>query len=53
MDARPVIIAGMIAQMVGAGTLLTREPSAERTFVELKVRANTGLGSEKASPHER
>lgn len=33
------------------GTFLTREPSAEALFAELKVRANTGLGAEKASPH--
>ena len=33
------------------GSLLTREPSAENLFAELKVRANTGLGAEKASPH--
>src|SRR5882672_12894680 len=28
------------------GTLLTREPSAERKFDELLIRANTGLGAE-------
>jgi cation/acetate symporter len=33
------------------GTLLSREPSAEAKFAELTVRANTGLGAEKASPH--
>jgi len=33
------------------GTLLSREPEAERRFTELTVRANTGLGAEKASPH--
>ena len=33
------------------GTLLTREPSAEAKFAELTVRANTGLGAEKASSH--
>jgi cation/acetate symporter len=33
------------------GSLLTRESSAENLFAELKVRANTGLGAEKASPH--
>jgi cation/acetate symporter len=33
------------------GTFLTREPSAEMLFAELKVRANTGLGAEKASSH--
>jgi cation/acetate symporter len=32
-------------------TLLTREPSAEAQFTELAVRANTGLGAEKATPH--
>lgn len=33
------------------GTLLTREPEAEARFTELTVRANTGLGAEKASEH--
>lgn len=33
------------------GTFLSREPSAESLFAELKVRANTGLGAEKASTH--
>lgn len=33
------------------GTFLTREPSAEQLFAELKVRANTGLGAEKAATH--
>jgi cation/acetate symporter len=33
------------------GTLLMREPSAEARFDELSVRANTGLGSEKATAH--
>ena len=33
------------------GTLLTREPHAEARFNELLVRANTGLGAEKASAH--
>ncbi len=33
------------------GTFLSREPSAEKLFAELKVRANTGLGAEKATPH--
>jgi cation/acetate symporter len=33
------------------GTLLGREPSAEAKFAELTVRANTGLGAEKASSH--
>ena len=33
------------------GTLLTREPSAERKFTELSVRANTGLGAEPAAKH--
>ncbi|NOT61468.1 MAG: cation acetate symporter [Acidobacteria bacterium] len=33
------------------GTLSGREPSAEAKFTELNVRANTGLGAEKASSH--
>ncbi|HEV8185548.1 MAG TPA: sodium/solute symporter [Chthoniobacterales bacterium] len=33
------------------GTLLGREPEAEAKFAELSVRANTGLGAEKASLH--
>lgn len=33
------------------GTFLSREPTAEERFTELVVRANTGLGAEKASPH--
>jgi cation/acetate symporter len=33
------------------GTLLTREPQAEHKFTELSVRANTGLGAERASSH--
>ena len=33
------------------GTLLGREPAAEAKFTELIVRANTGLGAEKATPH--
>ena len=33
------------------GTLLTREPAAEQKFTELSVRANTGLGAEKAVSH--
>jgi cation/acetate symporter len=40
---------GFIAAILG--TLLTREPSAEARFTELTVRANTGLGSEKATTH--
>ena len=32
------------------GTWLRREPQAEAKFDELSVRANTGLGSEKATP---
>ncbi|HEY2934296.1 MAG TPA: cation acetate symporter [Acidobacteriota bacterium] len=31
-----------------AGTMLSREPQAEAKFTELLVRANTGLGAEKA-----
>jgi cation/acetate symporter len=30
------------------GALISREPSAEARFAELSVRANTGLGAEKA-----
>jgi cation/acetate symporter len=33
------------------GTLLRREPAAEAKYAELLVRANTGLGAEKASTH--
>jgi len=33
------------------GTLLRREPSAEQKFTELSVRANTGLGAERATSH--
>lgn len=32
-----------------AGTLMSREPEAEAKFAELLVRANTGLGAEKAT----
>ncbi|MEY2558721.1 MAG: cation/acetate symporter [Verrucomicrobiota bacterium] len=32
------------------GTLLRREPRSEMRFAELSVRANTGLGAEKATP---
>jgi cation/acetate symporter len=40
---------GFIAAIVG--TLCTREPEAEARFAELSVRANTGLGAEKAVQH--
>ena len=33
------------------GTLLRREPAAETRFDELNVRANTGLGAERATEH--
>jgi cation/acetate symporter len=33
------------------GTLLKREPQAEHKFTELSVRANTGLGAERAVSH--
>ena len=33
------------------GTFLGREPAAEAKFTELLVRANTGIGAEKASAH--
>ena len=32
-------------------TLCAREPEAEARFAELSVRANTGLGAEKATAH--
>jgi cation/acetate symporter len=34
-----------------AGTMLSKDPSAEGKFNELLVRANTGLGAEKAAAH--
>ena len=37
---------GFLAAIVG--TFLRREPKAEERFAELIVRANTGLGAEKA-----
>src|SRR5258707_969736 len=40
---------GFLAAVIG--TVLTREPSAERQYTELSVRANTGLGAEKATAH--
>ncbi len=40
---------GFLAAVIG--TLVSREPEAEAMFTELKVRANTGLGAEKATPH--
>ena len=40
---------GFLAAILG--TLISREPSAEALFPELVVRANTGLGAEKASEH--
>jgi len=40
---------GLLGSVIG--TLLSREPSAEAKFDELIVRANTGLGAEKATPH--
>ena len=40
---------GFLAAILG--TLLTREPNAEAMFTELTVRANTGLGAEKATSH--
>jgi cation/acetate symporter len=33
------------------GTLFSKENPSEEKFIELKVRANTGLGAEKASSH--
>ncbi len=40
---------GFIGAIIG--TLFSREPSAEAMFTELTVRANTGLGAEKATEH--
>jgi cation/acetate symporter len=40
---------GFLGAIMGA--LLSREPAAEAKFAELTVRANTGLGAEKASLH--
>jgi len=40
---------GFLAAIVA--TLLSREPSAEARFTEMTVRANTGLGAEKATEH--
>jgi cation/acetate symporter len=40
---------GFLAAWVA--TLLSKEPSAEAKFNELMVRANTGLGAEKAAAH--
>ncbi len=50
--ANPGIVSipiGFLAAILA--TLLTREPSSEAAFTELTVRANTGLGAEKASAH--
>jgi cation/acetate symporter len=33
------------------GTVLSREKPSEEKFIELTVRAQTGLGAEKASEH--
>jgi cation/acetate symporter len=40
---------GFLAAIIGS--LLKREPGAEAKFAELRVRAHTGLGSEKATAH--
>jgi cation/acetate symporter len=40
---------GFIAAIIA--TLCSREPEAEARFAELSVRANTGLGAEKATAH--
>jgi len=40
---------GFLAAIIG--TLCSNEPRAEEKFTELVVRANTGLGAEKASTH--
>jgi cation/acetate symporter len=41
---------GFLAAWLGA-ILTARDPEAEAKFAELKVRAHTGLGSEKATAH--
>ena len=40
---------GLLAAFIG--TIIKREPSAEAKYVELVVRAHTGLGAEEADPH--
>jgi cation/acetate symporter len=40
---------GFLAAILG--TLFSPEPAAESRFAELSVRANTGLGAEKATDH--
>jgi cation/acetate symporter len=40
---------GFLAAIIA--TLCTREPAAEARFTEMEVRANTGLGAEKAVSH--
>jgi cation/acetate symporter len=40
---------GFLAAIIG--TLLSKEVPSEDKFVEFQVRANTGLGSEKATEH--
>lgn len=40
---------GFLAAILG--TLSSREPAAEAKFMEMQVRAHTGLGAEAASPH--
>jgi cation/acetate symporter len=41
---------GFLAAWLGA-LMTKREPMAEHKFTELQVRANTGLGAEKATAH--
>ena len=40
---------GFLASIAGA--VLSREPEAQSKFSELLVRANTGIGAERAAPH--
>lgn len=50
--ANPGIVSiplGFLAAIIG--TLCSHEPSSEAKFVELNVRATTGLGAEKATAH--
>ena len=57
IEASPMVkldgIVSIPLGFIGAvlGTLLRREPEAERKFTELSVRANTGLGAERAASH--
>ena len=56
MRSSPLTNPGIVSIPLGflaaiLATLFTKEPSAERQYKELIVRANTGLGAEKATAH--